>query len=250
MFRLFARLGWRLSIPVVLILLGVLFYAGGLVAGFADYMPFNTYSDGWRMGMLSKVSLRGNPLFKSVEGELLMGNDSSATVVKEADQVEFANPWEFSAARSQLPELQQIGGKTVAIHYRQLKLQLTRINGDTDYRVLEVKPVDLSAAPQGCGVQGTSRSTRSDGERVGYLTKVSDRGNLIKTYEVILQLGNAGNQFLAMSILDNDIYKCAQAFLQSGMRVRVNYKQSLIRNPTARDTTYDIVGIWPAPKEP
>ena len=124
MFRLFARLGWRLSIPVVLILLGVLFYAGGLVAGFADYMPFNTYSDGWRMGMLSKVSLRGNPLFKSVEGELLMGNDSSATVVKEADEVQFANPWEFSAARSQLPELQQIGGKTVAIHYRQLKLQL------------------------------------------------------------------------------------------------------------------------------
>ena len=99
-------------------------------------------------------------------------------------------------------------------------------------------------------MQGTSRSTRSDGERVGYLTKVSDRGNLIKTYEVILQLGNAGNQFLAMSILDNDIYKCAQAFLQSGMRVRVNYKQSLIRNPTTRDTTYDIVGIWPAPKEP
>ncbi len=250
MFRLFARLGWRLSIPVVLLLLGVLFYVGGLVAGFADYMPFNTYSDGWRMGMLSKVSLRGNPLFKSVEGELLMGSDSSATVVKEGDQILFANPWEFSAARSQLPELQQISGKTVAIHYRQLKLQLTRINGDTDYRVTEVKAVDPAAAPQGCGVESSARSTRSDGERIGYLTKVSDRGNLIKTYEVILQLGNAGNQFLAMSVLDNDIYKCALEFLKSGMRVRVNYKQSLIRNPAARDTTYDIVGIWPAPKSP
>ncbi len=250
MFGLLARLGWRLSIPLVLVVLGALFYAGAMVAAFADYMPFNTYSEGWRMGLLSKVSLRGNPLFKSVEGELLMGNDSSATVVREGGKVLFANPWEYSASRGQLPELQQASGKTVAIHYRQIKLQLTRINGDTDYRVMEVQPVDPSSAPQGCGVQGSTRSTRSDGERVGYLAKVSDRGNVIKTYEVILQLGNAGNQFLAMSILDGAIYRCAQDFLKSGMRVRVNYKQSLIRNPAARDTTYDIVGIWPSPKEP
>lgn len=250
MFRLFKKLGWRLSIPLFLILLGGVFYLGASIAGFADYMPFNTYSEGWRMGMLSKISLKGNPLFKSVEGELLMGSDSSAAEVKEGDKVLFTNPWEFSAARSKVPELQQNSGRTVAIHYRQLKLQLTKINGDTDYRVVGVEPVNPAAAPQGCGVESSARSTRSDGERIGYLTKVSDRGNFIKTYEVILQLGNAGNQFLAMSILDTPIYKCAAEFLKSGMRVRVNYKQSLIRNPAARDTTYDIVGIWPSPKEP
>ena len=254
MFRLFsnifAKLGWRWSLPLILLVLAVLFYLLAILVSWSDYLPFNTYSEGWRMGTLSKVSVRGNPVFKSVEGELLMGNDSSAAVVKDGNQVLFTNPWEFSAARSRLPEIQEFTGRAVAIQYRQLWFQLTRINGDTDYRVLEVKRVNPDAAPRGCGAEGSAGATRSDGERVGYITKVSRRGNVLKSDEVIVQLGNAGNQFQAMSILNDGIAECALDFLKSGLRVRVNYRQSLIRNPARRDTTYDIIGIWPAPKTP
>jgi len=250
MLRIFSKLGWRWSLTLGLLALAMLFYVFAIVLSWFDYLPFNTYSEGWRMGTLSKVSLRGNPLFKSVEGELLMGNDSSATIVKDGDRVLFSNPWEFSAPRSQLPEIEEFTGRPVAMHYRQLRMQVTNINGDTDYRVVEVKRVNPEAATRGCGVEGSSGSTRSDGERVGYITKVSHRGKVLKSEEVIVQLGNAGNQFQAMSILDDEIADCALAFLKSGQRVRVNYRQSLIRNPARRDTTYDIIGIWPAPKTP
>jgi len=250
MFRIFSKLGWRWSLPLLLLLLAGLFYLLAIAMSWSDYLPFNTYSEGWRMGTLSKVSVRGNPLFKSVEGELLMGNDSSAAVVNDGDQALFTNPWAFSAPRSDLPKIQAFTGRTVAIHYRQLWFQVTRINGDTDYRVVEVKRVNPEAAPRGCGAAGSAGATRSDGERIGYITKVSHRGNVLKSDEVIVQLGNAGNQFQAMSILDDQIAACALEFLKSGLRVRVNYRQSLIRNPARRDTTYDIIGIWPAPKTP
>ena len=248
--KIFSRLGWRWSLPLILFVLAVLFYVLAIFVSWSDYLPFNTYSEGWRMGTLSKVSLRGNPVFKSVEGELLMGNDSSAAVVKDGDQVLFTNPWEFSARRSELPAIQEFTGRAVAIHYRQLRFQLTRINGDTDYRVVEVKRVNPDAAPQGCGAEGSAGASRSDGERIGYITKVSHRGKVLKSDEVIVQLGNAGNQFQAMSILNDQIATCALDFLKSGQRVRVNYRQSLLRNPARRDTTYDIIGIRPAPKTP
>ncbi|HYN78140.1 MAG TPA: hypothetical protein VES73_10150 [Lamprocystis sp. (in: g-proteobacteria)] len=247
---IFAKLGWRWSLPLIAVALAVLFYIVAILLSWSDYLPFNTYSEGWRMGSLSKVSVRGNPVFKSVEGELLMGNDSSAAVVKEGDQVVFSNPWEFSAGSSELPQIQALTGRTVAIHYRQLWFQLTNVNGDTDYRVVEIKAVNPDAAPRGCGAERSSGATRSDGERVGYITKVSRRGTVLKSDEVIVQLGNAGNQFQAMSILGDEIADCALGFLRSGQRVRVNYRQSLIRNPARRDTTYDIIGIWPAPKTP
>jgi len=250
MFRIFSKLGWRWSLPLLLLLLAGLFYLLAIAMSWSDYLPFNTYSEGWRMGTLSKVSVRGNPLFKSVEGELLMGNDSSAAVVNDGEQVLFTNPWAFSGPRSDLAKIQEFTGRAVAIHYRQLWFQVTRINGDTDYRVIEVKRVNPEAAPRGCGAAASAGATRSDGERIGYITKVSHRGNVLKSDEVIVQLGNAGNQFQAMSILDDQIAACALEFLKSGLRVRVNYRQSLIRNPARRDTTYDIIGIWPAPKTP
>ena len=248
--NVYSKLGWRWSLPLILLVLFLLFYVLAIIVSWSDYLPFNTYSEGWRMGTLSKVSVRGNPVFKSVEGELLMGNDSSAAVIKDGDRVLFSNPWEFSARRSKLPQIEEFTGRAVAIHYRQLWFQLTRINGDTDYRVVEVKRVNPDVAPRGCGAEASAGASRSNGERVGYITKVSHRGNVLKSDEVIVQLGNAGNQFQAMSILNDQIATCALDFLRSGERVRVNYRQSLIRNPARRDTTYDILGIWPAPKTP
>ena len=48
-----------------------------------------------------------------------------------------------------------------------------------------------------------------------------------------------------MSIVDEPMFTCAVAFLRSGRKVKVTYNQSFIRNPLARDTTYDIIGISP-----
>jgi hypothetical protein len=209
-----------------------------------DADAVGTYSDGYRMGLLSKWSVKGL-VVKSAEGELLLGSDSSTFAVKGKDGKpdEQVNPWAFSSDRATYDRYRDLIGDYVFIHYRQLLIQVTNWTGDTDYRVLDVERVNTEAPPpEPCG-QRVSRGGVSDGDRVGRIVKASTKGNIAKSYEVIFQLGNAGNQFLEMSITDDDIYACAVNFLKSGRRVRLTYHQTLLRNPLTRDTTYNIVGI-------
>lgn len=219
---------------------------GALVAVPAQ-AEMGTYSEGYRMGMLSKWSYKG--LFsKTGEGELLMGNDSSpwikVTGSGDSKTRVQMNPWAFSSDEAIYNQNRSKVGNYVVIRYREVLVQFTSTGGDTKYRVEEVQELAKAAPTTPCGSQEASGG-KSDGDRVGRVVKVSLKGTIEKSYEMTLQVGNAGGQFIEMSISDPAIYECAVNFLKSGKRVKLTYDQSILRNPLARDTAYNVVGLAP-----
>jgi len=245
--RLIKRLGWKLATPLTAVIMVLAGYACLLALGDLDNMPGNTYSEGWRMGQLTHFAMDGNPIVQTGEAELMHGNNSSAGEVKNrSGKVIFRNPGYLSSTRAIHDHYTSLIGQYVAIHYRQVKVQLTTMNGDTDYRILDMINVDPTKVPATCGVT-EGASSRGDGDDVGYLVKVSNKGNGFSSYEVVMQRGNASGTFEALSISDPAIYQCAQAFLKSGVQVKVHYTNSIMRDPLTADTTLNITGISSVP---
>ena len=94
-------------------------------------------SDGKRVGVLTKFSLKG--LFiKSYEGELNMGGVRN-NVNSKGERTVVANVWEFSCSNPQMAEkLENLVGKEVIIKYHQSFAGLVR---DTSYDVVSVEEV-------------------------------------------------------------------------------------------------------------
>lgn len=200
------------------------------------------YSEGYRMGELSKLSVKG-VLSKTGEGELLMGNDSAPWVVTDGEQRIVKNPWAFSADAKAAQRYQHMVGEYVIVHYREIMMNMNPLGGDTNYRLISVRPVDRSQIVSPCAA--SAGGSKSSGQRVGRIVKVSQKGAISKTNEVTMQVGNAGGQFLDMSVSDPVLYACARNWLFSGRKVKVTYRQSFFRNPLGADTTYQIVKIEP-----
>ena len=204
-----------------------------------------TYSQGWRMGMLTKFSVKG--IFrKTGEGELLLGNESGrlTRMVGTGDnrREEILNPWAFSCDAALFERYRNLGGRTVAVRYRQETLN-NPLAGDTSYRVEEMFPISPELRPDGgCELPG-EHSARSDGFRVGRIVKATSKGLVNDSWEMQMQVGASGNEFHEMSISDAGMFACATAHLRAGRMVTVNYSQTLFRNPLARNTTYEVVGI-------
>ena len=225
----------------------------------AQALDAGTYSDGYRMGIITKWSLRGSLVLKTGEGEMQLGNDASPPAVftdKDGKPIlgsdgkpKQRNPWLFSSdADTYRQNCQNAAcsnwlGIPVVVHYRQVLLQLNNWGGDTDYRVLDITPVDPSLNPPACGKQDVgSAISRSDGGRFGMIVKVSRKGNLAKSWEATLLFGN---QFRDVSISDEAIANCALDFMRAGAKMIAVYDESYLRNPLARDTNYDLRGIVP-----
>ena len=205
----------------------------------------NVFSEGWRMGMLSKFSAKG--IFKKTgEGELLLGNESSPLVhvegQGEGSRTVQDNPWAFSCDVETYQRLRPLIGEYVAVQYRQMHLT-GPLSGDTDYRIVDMKAVDPELAPRQAVLRTGDHGGRSDGDRPGRIVKATVKGNLSKTWELQMQVGNAGTQFIAMSVTDEAMFNAAVAFLRSGRRVKVTYTQSVFFNPLNRDTNYEVLGI-------
>ncbi len=101
-----------------------------LVVG-AGYFAYSqmTYSEGRKSGQLVKISRRG-VIFKTYEGTLNISPNGIMT------------PWDFSAENNDIAEkLQNYDGKQVILHYKQ-RYQVFFWQGDTDYIVDDVEPVN------------------------------------------------------------------------------------------------------------
>jgi hypothetical protein len=226
----------------------------------AKAFDIGTYSDGYRMGVITKWSMRGSLVLKTGEGEMQLGNEASPPAVftdKDGKPIldsdgkpKQRNPWLFSSDADTYHKFCQnaacsnLLGIPVVIHYRQVLVQMNNWGGDTDYRVVDIVPTDPSLKPAGCGTQDVgSVVSRSDGGRFGQIVKASRKGNLAKSWEATLLVGN---QFKDVSITSEDIYACALTFMRAGAKMVAVYDESYLRNPLARDTNYDLQGIVPA----
>lgn len=209
------------------------------------------YSKGYRIGQIPKFSIKGL-MFKSGEGQMLVGNESTPLVITSTDSDgntyrKVINPWYFSVSdKAMQAEIQKVVGDYVVIGYTQAKIKSPTV--DTDYEVTSVE--GLSKSPnKTCEASSWSSGSKSSGVRVGRIVKASLRGTFSNSWEITIQQGNSGNQFKAMSISkDKSLYDCAVAYLKSGKKVKITYDQShlnLEKFMGTRDTSYDIVKIEP-----
>lgn len=210
---------------------------------------WNTYSKGVRMGQLTKFSVRG--LFiESAEGELLAGNESTPLKVPyrcgENTCHRSINPWLFSADNTNasiMETLKKSVGQYVVLKYEQKNIN-NPFAYSTGYRITSATLVDQSITPSACQApESASGGSRSDGERVGRIIKVSDKGILSKTWEVTMQVGNSGSQFHQMSVNDVKTANCLLTWLKSGKKVSVTYNQSYIYNPLTQETSYQLIKV-------
>lgn len=108
--------------------------------GFAAFLLFSigyyvyrtyTISEGSRSGTLFKISKKG-VMFKTYEGQLHLAGSVMMTN---------QSTWDFSALNASVyQELQKYEGKTVKCYYRE-KIDAFPWQGDTDYLVYRVEPV-------------------------------------------------------------------------------------------------------------
>lgn len=85
-----------------------------LGGGFVYWKYFYNYSDGFRSGLLQKLSHKGN-VFKTYEGELVMSSVQSTSNVAIASEKFF-----FSVANDSLAKtMMNLEGRKVRVHYQQ-----------------------------------------------------------------------------------------------------------------------------------
>jgi hypothetical protein len=103
-----------------------------LSAGIFYWKYYYTYSDGFRSGMLQKLSHKGN-LLKTYEGELVLSSIASTNNVALASEKFFFSVASDSVAK----KMMDYEGKKVKLHYEQKKGTLPW-RGDSEYIVDEV----------------------------------------------------------------------------------------------------------------
>lgn len=94
---------------------------------------FFTYSEGYRAGLLQKVSLKGN-IFKTYEGEIILSSIESRANVAIASEKFF-----FSVIDKQVAlQLERVQGRSVVVRYREKNGTLPW-RGESAYLVDSVK---------------------------------------------------------------------------------------------------------------
>jgi len=107
----------RIFVIIFLLICGLLFW----------WKYYYTYSDGYRSGLLQKLSHKGN-LMKTYEGELVMSSISSTNNVALASEKFYFSIANDSIAKS----LMNLEGKRVRLHYEQKNGKLPW-RGESEY---------------------------------------------------------------------------------------------------------------------
>ena len=119
----FRKFLWRFSL-IALLVLSFLVY----------WFYFNVYSDGERTGLLTKLSRKGN-VFKTYEGEVLIGN------FQQAPNVMVPEKFYFSVKNEKLADtLMKLQGKVISLKYFQYRKTLPW-RGESVYVVTDLARV-------------------------------------------------------------------------------------------------------------
>lgn len=110
------------------------FFAVVVIAFMIYWFYFNVYSDGERTGLLTKLSHKGN-VFKTYEGEILIGNFQQATNVMVPEK------FYFSVKSEKLADtLMKLQGKVISLKYHQYRKTLPW-RGESVYTVTDLQRV-------------------------------------------------------------------------------------------------------------
>ncbi len=104
---------------------------------------FFTYSEGYRAGLLQKISYKGN-IFKTYEGEMILSSVQSNTNVAIASEKFFFSVTDKAVAL----QLEKVQGESVVVHYTEKNGTLPW-KGESTYFVDSLKVNPSPAAGRG-----------------------------------------------------------------------------------------------------
>jgi hypothetical protein len=233
----------------------------------------NNYSNGYRLGEITKVSDKGNIVISSIEGTMNVGVDAGTVILRNRfdDQNPESNyltpaeaatmdkkdytrvsPWTFSIRNRDQQFLCDLEGyRFVLVHYTQH--HVSHPLRDTDYLFRNgFKIGERPLRPSYYGVDPARINQRSDGRRSGRIIKVSNKNAILTSWEMQFQEGGSGNRIHLMSLQNENIARYAILAMASGLRVSVYYRQAGRIANTVRFTAatdYDVHTIEIAPQE-
>lgn len=276
--------GWECAVKRSLFLLAVIFSATvgqaehleGQAASNADddSILWNTYSNGYRLGVITKPSYKGI-VIKSNEITMQVGQSSGFVAVNriyddkdpasniitdkrafDAEKHELVSPWMFSAYGKDLDFLQgpMMMREFAIVHYIERACKNCGPGMFQDSHYLFVDAFASSGKPflpASMKVSSGSHNWYSDAPRGGRIVKVSHKGKAVKSWEMQLEEGSgygSSNSFISMTIPDPKLARYAILVMMTGLPVKIHYTQALIGalRPFS-DTMYDVYGIEFAP---
>ena len=222
----------------------------------------NDFSIGYRLGTLTKISHRGRGV-STGEATMLLGNDSGFVLIPKKfdpkadghpltnfaegmkiDDFEKISPWQFSVAAKDENFLDSMmGSDPVVVQYAQKRIK--NLLNDTDYVFFNAfRTKGMPFKPSSFQVEQKNIYDYSNGVRFGRFAKVSYKGKALKSWEVQIQEGLAGDKFHLMTIQSTALAKYAILTMVSGLPAKIYYRQAgMLEARVDSDTDYDVVRI-------
>ncbi len=250
-----------------------------------SWNPLRT-EEGYVLGSLASVARRG-VFVQTVEGEIKLGRFSSrggfldrscfeagvaeiesntgvpATFQERQEIInrctELINPWPFSNYDENLwAAVQRAGGDFILMFYRRYLVVPFTDSPNLFAKIYFVDPEILPVGAQktASGLIFSRNFHYAQGSLEGRIVKASLNGIVRKTYEIIMQVGHAGDVFRAFSISDKDLFDFAIKTMATGRFVRVSFYElfSIVAIPQALvrgyDTDYRVFRIEVLPEPP
>ncbi|MGA9575639.1 MAG: hypothetical protein WBS20_16990 [Lysobacterales bacterium] len=192
--------------------------------------PVFVYNHGYVLGELNRVEIIG-PTRKIIAGEVSIGNNSFSGENDFRDDFRgdyvLNNPWSFCGDQKIYGKLAAYMGEFAVIEYKTPKksslLQCQSTNeiigiypvsrGNPSSPVRESTKIVMAGKPYGVSVGRIDNAPKSD--RHG------------KNWSVVIQVGNSGNDFRYLQIIDADLYAFALDCLFSATKVKVYHVERI-----------------------
>ena len=203
----------------VLIMLFCLAYGHGSSAN-----SLFVYNHGYVLGELNGLDLIG-PHRRIVAGEVSIGNNSFSGGNEIRDELNggyvLNNPWSFCGAKKFYEYLVDQIGAYVVIEYKTPKksslLQCQSMNEIVGvYPVSRNDPVTTVSESTKISVAG-----KPYGVSVGRIVNAQKSDRYSNNWSVVIQVGNSGNDFRYLQIVDEDLYTFALECLGSATKVKL-----------------------------
>lgn len=198
------------------------------------------YNHGYVLGELNRIDFLG-PNRGLITGEVSIGNRGLYGSEQYRDQLNsnyvLSNPWSFCGDQAAYEKLTGYIGEFVVIEYKTPK-KSSLLQCQSTNEFVAVYPVSRDT-PSSQARESTKISISSQpySVSVGRIVNAQKSDKYDKNWSVVIQVGNGGNDFRYLQIVDSDLYDFALDCLGSGTRVKVYHVERIhgTRRPDQSD---------------
>lgn len=188
------------------------------------------YNHGYVLGELNGVNFLG-PNRRIITGEVSVGNNGLYGGEHFQGQLNgdyiLSNPWSFCGDQAAYDKLANYIGEFVVIEYKTPK-KSSLLQCQSPNEIIGVYPVSRSEPSiQVFESTRVSVSSQPYGVSVGRIVNAQKSDKHDNNWSIVVQVGNSGNEFRYLRIVDSDLYDFALDCLGSGTRVKVYHVERI-----------------------